>query len=268
MITVIRRLDTPHQNQQCNAILKGLKSLGVSATYQTNPFLKPKTKRVACWGWRLGKQLRQAGHDVLVMEHGYIGDRFKHTSLCWNGLNGHGRFAEYDIDDGKRFSEHGGVIRPWRSGGDYALIMGQLAGDMSLNGRYMAPVYDEWARRILNAEKGLKVHLRNHPVAIKKRVSYRIKNASESPAPSLKEALDGALFSICLNSNSSVDSVLNGTPCITMDRGSMAYDVCGHDIGHIVRPKREIWAYALAFKQFTQAEIESGWPLKKLLEMA
>ncbi len=75
------------------------------------------------------------GRHYLVMERGYIGDRFKWTSLGFDGLNGRAKFPS--IDDGmKRWNKHfPGFLKPWKyTGTSLALIMGQVLGDASIEG--------------------------------------------------------------------------------------------------------------------------------------
>ena len=220
-ITVIRRLNSPQQNERCEAMMEGLQAIGLNPVYNKGANIPIKTKRVAIWGWRIGPELMK-NHDVLVMEYGYIGDRKRYTSLGWNGLNGYARFPEYPFDI-KRFEALGGVIQPWKRGGQYALILGQLANDASLRGIDMNPLYQEWVKKLKLMD--IPVFFRNHPEAVKHRKTYEIKGAPEIEGD-LQTALKDAAFTVTFNSNSSVDSILAGVPCVTYDRGSMAYEMC------------------------------------------
>jgi hypothetical protein len=264
-ITILMKSPSTHQRSHGAALAKGIRKIGLSFAIQADKYGAPKTKNVACWGWRIGKRMMDAGYNVLVMERGYIGDRFKYTSLGWNGLNGHAFFPSYEDDGGKRFADHGGVIKPWKTGGDYVLILGQVPGDMSLQGRDMLPYYMEAAAKIKKIH-GIPVYFRPHPEAIRKGFKQEVPGAMLSTG-TLDEALSGAVFTVCFNSNSSVDSVLAGIPCVVGDKGTMAWDMCGHEIGEIVRGEREKWAHQLAFTQWTLGEIESGLPLKKLFKV-
>lgn len=259
MITVIANPRSDHQSSHQAALIEGLRELGIVCGSGLNTD-KPKTKFVACWGWRIGKSLRAKGHEVLVMERGYLGDRFKYTSLGWNGLNGHAEFPEYLPDYGERFNRLGIEIKPWKYEGEYALILGQVPGDQSLQGQDMRGWYEKKAKEIRDYYN-IPVHFRPHPEAVKRGIAQKIPYTIESTG-SLEEALSGAIFTVCFNSNSSVDSVLNGIPCIVGDKGAMAYDLCGKSIDEIIRPEREEWAYELAQKQWTIEEISSGEALE------
>src|SRR3972149_2034071 len=120
---------------------------------------------VATWGWRRGKRIFERGKvPVLVMERGYIGDRFKWTSLGWNGLNGHAKFAMPSLSDGfERFAKRFGMA-PWqvRPNG-YALIMGQVPGDAACANVNLPAFYDE--ATVTMRKRGFDVRFRPHPLA-------------------------------------------------------------------------------------------------------
>lgn len=260
--TVISSHRAAHQLSHQAALADGLAAHGI------NPMLAysntARTKHVACWGWRVGKALRAAGHEVLVIERGYLGDRFEWSSLAWNGLNGHGQFGQLPADQ-TRFAENFSMS-PWKSGGEYVLIMGQVPGDASLQGRDMMPWYEQAARTA--AEKyGLPVQFRPHPLAIRKGHKQQLKGAAQSIGE-LADALAGAAVVITFNSNSGVDAVLAGVPTVTADQGSMAWPVAGHAIGEIAKPDRTAWASRLAWCQWRIEEIRSGAALGGLLEIA
>ena len=221
-----------------------------------------RTKHVACWGWRIGKRLLEAGFQVLVLERGYLGDRFSYTSLGWNGLNGNAVFPKYTPDNGERFRETGAQLKDWKTDGEYVLITGQVPRDASLRGIDLMPYYEKWAKEAAEAY--------HKPVLFRPHPDVARKGGSAPPGiplcttPTLAEALDKAFLCINFNSNSGVDAILAGVPTVTFDKGSMAYDVCGHRVRELIRPKREDWAYSLAYTQWTLDEIRSGLPLEKV----
>lgn len=209
------------------------------------------------WGWRRGlkAQQRWPGRPVLVMERGYVGDRFLWTSLGWNGLNGHAKFPKPPpnqlID---RFRLHFGHPRPWATRQGYALILGQVPSDAACRGVNLATKYRGWASQ-LKAE-GWNVKFRPHPKAQRLSLGFPISMFTRG---TLEEALAGAAFSVSWNSNSSVDSVLQGVPSVTLDRGAMAYPVTSHMLSHpIIMPAREDWASQLAWCQWLPEELATG----------
>ncbi len=262
MFTIVASLRAKHQVEHQKALSEGLSVHGVPSVF-SNSVANIQTKYTACWSWHNGRPLRNSGHEVLVMERSYIGDRFFYTSLGWNGLNGYADFPEYKPDNGKRFRSHGGVLKPWKTDGEYALILGQVPKDASLQGKDMVPWYQAQAAEI-KEKYNIPVYFRPHPDLKKRGIQQRIEGTLQSEG-SLEEALSGAMFTVCYNSNSSVDSILAGVPCIVGDKGTMAYDMCGKSIEEIIRPDREEWAYKLAFKQWSLEEIASGKALKGIV---
>jgi hypothetical protein len=257
--TVIANPRASHQVQHQEALAQGLRAHGIDAVLSSSD--RSRTKYVACWGWRIGKLLRNAGHEVLVMERGYLGNRFEWTSLAWNGLNGRGTFPPAPRDNGERFKKHFCML-PWKSGGEYALIMGQVPGDASLQGRNLVPWYRQAAEQAAEAY-GLPVHFRPHPVALRKGHRHVVSGTIRS-AGALESALAQAAVVITYNSNSGVDSVLAGVPTVAVDEGSMASPVVAKNIGEMITPNRERWAAELAWKL---DEIASGVALTNLLEI-
>lgn len=223
---------------------RGLSMNGITV-YSSN---NPQTKNVACWGWRKGKELRDKGHEVLVFERAYLGDRFYYTSIGWNGLNGHADFCL----SGDEPMKGAWKVKPWHDG-EYIVIMGQVSGDASLKGQNMTLLYEEWAKK---AEKhyNMPVYFRPHPNTQRGNFNPKIKHIGGD----LSDVLDKCHLVMCYNSNSSVDAVINGVPCITFDEGSMAYEVTGHDIRDRIKPNRDKWIARVSNCQWTPDEIRNG----------
>lgn len=259
--TVLASPRAQHQIAHQLALKEGLKSLGIPAVLSSGT--RAKTKFVACWGWRLGKNLRLQGHEVLVMERAYLGDRFSWTSLAWNGLNGHGQFASAPNDDGQRFKTNFAPLKPWNTDGGYVLIMGQVPGDASLRGQDLMPWYVATAKQASELH-GLPVHFRAHPEAKRKGFRHVVKGTVCSKG-TLDEAISGAALVITYNSNSGVDAVIAGKPTVAVDPGSMAWPVTGHFVNAIITPSRERWAHELAWKQWRIDEIKSGQAISALI---
>lgn len=257
-VSVIANPRSSHQVAHQKAMIIGLGKIGIKGIPVSSE-INVRTKYVACWGWKIGKRLRERGLEVLVMERGYIGDRFKYTSLGWNGLNGHATFPEYPDDEGKRFLSHGGMIKPWKEGGDYIVIMGQVKNDASLDGKDILLWYKEQAK---TAESyGVPIFFRPHPEA-RRRGGYSSVPGIPNIEGDLHDVLDGALLTIAYNSNSCVDSILNGVPCFAGNKGTMAFKMCN---GLKVDRKE---AHSIAWKQWELHEIESGFALYGLFTNA
>lgn len=263
MFTVIASLRGRHQVEHQEAFAEGLSKIGIQSVLAYETF-STKTNFAACWGWRKGKELRDKGHNVVVMERGYIGDRFKYTSLGWNGLNGYATFPNYPDDGGDRFRSHGGIIKPWKKHGEYILILGQVKGDASLQNKDISQWYRNIAKQAYEIY-GLPVYFRPHPESIR-RGGYTHVSGIENKAGTLEDALSGALFTIAYNSNSCLDSILSGVPCFAGDKGTMAWGLCMDDIGSLEYPEREKIAHSISWTQWTLDEIRTGEPIRKLME--
>lgn len=250
-----------HQRDHQVALADGLKTHGITAVFSHG---NPDTKHVACWGWRMGKMLRDRGHEVLVMERGYLGDRFNWSSLAWNGLNNYGDFGEIPDDGGGRFRKYY-TLDPWREpGGDYVLLMGQVPNDASLRGRNLMPWYESVGVIAADAYK-LPVRFRPHPNLAQKGIKQNPRHCEKS-FDDLDTAIANARVVITYNSNSAVDAVVRGVPAVTMDEGAMAWPVSGHVIGLELRPNREKWAREMAWKQWRLEEIADGSALNIVLK--
>lgn len=254
----ITLLASPTSGEQAGifkAALRGIQKHGVKAHIQpSNSYAG--TKAVACWGWRKGQELRRSGHEVLVFERAYLGDRFKWISLAWNGLNGYGDFCLPPEVTTKRFEDNFEPLAPWKNGGDYILLAGQIIGDMSLQGKDLTKFYEEAADKLGKIHR-LPVFFRPHP---------HVKGARRNFEPrlnalggTLEEAIDNAALVVTWNSNTGVDAVTRGVPAMSFDKGSMAYGVTSHDFSDsIKKPDRTAWAARLAHCQFTPDEIDEG----------
>ena len=200
------------------------------------------------WGVRRREAIeaqRKRG-DICVLERGYLLDRMKDwASVSFGGeLNGRAEFRG-PLADATRWKEHfAHLMQPWKSG-EYALILGQVPGDMSVRGVDLEGFYSK-ARE---AFKGMPVRFRHHPVhAERNRIT----------STSLADDLAGAAVAVTWNSNSGVDAVLAGVPTVAMDEGSMAWDVTGHALEMPQTPDRKKWAHKLAWCQYNKAELASG----------
>ncbi len=258
-IEIIARHTSNHQSQHAKAMRDGLKRHGISCGIVSQFPANPRTDTVICWGWRIGQQQARMGRRVLVMERGYIGDRFAWTSLGWNGLNGRATFGRRE-DGGERFrAHHADLMKLWRTGGDYVLIAGQVPGDAALAGRCLRGWYEQQAQRA--AVYWLPVKFRAHPLAYRRGGVFDVPGA-ESIGGELADNLQRAALVITYNSNTAVESILAGVPTVAVDAGSMACGVALPDLPKtlaVPEPDRLTWAHRLAWNQFTLAEIESGF---------
>lgn len=248
-----------HQVDRAKSFQAGMRRHGynVSVTYYGNVV---DCDLAVFWGMHQSKQIRaiqeSKGRPWLMMERGYVGDRFHWTSIGYNGLNGNADFLNEDSLGyrwEKYFHEY---MQPWNVGGEYVLVAAQVMGDASLVDYGGRPNYEQI---IEHAKKFTKrpIHFRPHP----QRPIACPPNAIPSPHKELSKAIEGAWCVLTINSNTSVDAVLAGKPCITLHRGSMAREVTAHGVAKIelpFTPDRTQWAYNLAYTQWSPQEIENG----------
>lgn len=261
-----------HQKTHLGALEYGLRRHGIQPLLTTD--VRSAVKQfgvVACWGWRKGRAVNQAGRTAMVLERGYVGDRKRWTSLGFDGLNGHATFPETPDDGGNRLRQfHANALRPWNPQGRYILIAGQVPGDQSLQGQNL---FNGWYDQIADeaAERyGLPVYFRPHPLAAKRGGKASLRSAPNMGGE-LTDALNDAAMVITYNSNTSVDAALAGKPVTVFDRGSMALEVASLGFPDRIptdEPEsRTQWAERLVWKQWALEEIRNGEAVDHALPM-
>jgi hypothetical protein len=240
-----------HQKAPAERMARGLAVHGIASR-----IVEPVRATIApcdlavMWGVRnerIIQMQKSVGNHYLVMERGYIGDRFKWTSLGFDGLNGRATFPT--IDDGlKRWNENfEQYVKPWRENrmlNPVALIMGQVPGDSSLSGVDFPKWIEAKARQLNNSF--YRVYFRRHP---------QDKTKTLAPVPiweiaNLAESLEAVDLVVTWNSNSGVDAYLAGNIVWADDPGSMVWGA--------TKPGREAWKARMAYTQWLPEEIESG----------
>lgn len=242
-----------HQEVHAEALSIGLSRHGVTAnTYTEAHGFVPPEEVCACWGWRIGQQLRQAGRNVLVMERGFV-DRMSWTSFGWNGLNGRAT-RNWDALPA-RWAVLSDRVRAWRPNGSYVLLIGQVTGDMSVSHVNLSAWYLEAIEAL--HPLGLPVLFRPHPVALE--YGQHDDVPCDRVFGDLASALDGAAVVATFNSNTGVDALLAGKPTIARDPGSMAWPIAARDWSIQSEPDRLEWFKRLTSSQFSLDEIRSGF---------
>lgn len=231
--------------RKIEAMLAGMRRHGVIKAGGAHPDV------ALGWAWR---GLHPTARRTLVLEKGYVGDRRDWTSAQFDGLNGRGWHPGAD-DDGARWRRHhGDAMQPWREpGGQYALLIGQCAGDKAVQNLGIRAWYGNVAARALAAH-GWPVVFRQHPKVAQQEGPPGIPRLKGD----LEAALEGAALVLTLNSNVGVLAALAGVPAVAEDAGSMAWPVASHDASEIVRPERSRWAAHLAWAQWQETELRSG----------
>jgi hypothetical protein len=249
-----------HQREAAERFAAGLSRHGIEAIHR-EPQNREDCDLAVVWGHRyygIQSAQRAKGLHYLVMERGYIGDRFKWTSLGFDGLNGRAQFPQ--IDDGMaRWNKHFACyMKPWRTEAktSMAVIMGQARGDNSVKDVNLV----EWITNIAESLGQTRYFpvLRPHPDDPK----LEVKGVRKLEG-SLEEALNQAALVVTYNSNSGVDAVLAGVPTYAADPGSMVFDLSSKNFEPNT-PDRTAWCKKMAYTQWLPEEIESGEAWKAL----
>jgi hypothetical protein len=233
---------------------EGFKRHGIQAEILSPEAVEPCDLAV-CWGVKRPTCLR-SGRRALVLERGYVGDRFYWTSAGFDDLNGRADFCNATVPSDRWKLHFNEYLKPWRakSNSDKVLLIGQVIGDASLRGVNIKQWYRTQVRKL--KDLGYHVIFRNHPKELYRTV---VSGVDEYDHGNLSETLDKVKFVVTYNSNVAVDAVLAGVPTVTMDRGSMAYDVTSHVLTPLPgRFDRIPWVWQLAYTQWSTQEITSG----------
>ncbi len=246
-----------HQVKWGKAFAEGLVRHGIEAK-QVVGFDPVDCDLAVFWGHNASKreiiaEQKEKGRHYLVMERGYFTDRFKWTSLGYNGLNGQADFCNVNSPP-DRWESHKYLMKPWNPGKDYVLLIGQIPADSSCSHVNIQQWYVESIMKT-RAIQDLPIVYRHHP-------DYRnpsIPCGIDVIGGSLEDCLKGAAYVITFSSTVGVDALLAGIPVVAVDPISMAWPLAGHSVKEVPpMSDRQQWAYDLAYTQWTEQEIRSG----------
>jgi hypothetical protein len=178
----------------------------------------------------------EATGNYLLVDRCSFGDTEKYVSLVWNG---HGRRGDHRVPaevDGSRWEAMGEALHPWKPQGSRIVLCGQTE------------TYSPHWTRVEDwyASVGA-THFRPHPAG-----------TNPTGLPHSGDSFEDVGAAVVLNSSIGIKCVLAGIPTITMDEGSMAWDVTGHSLDDIRTPDRTLWAWRLAWTQYSDDEIREG----------
>jgi hypothetical protein len=227
------------------ALSLGLQRHGIASVVADDHVGAEQADFLVWWGNKVPQYLQDKPY--LLLEAGYINgqsgdyvrDRLRFVSAGWNGLHGRADPGHLDCPP-NRWQALGVSLAPWRDSGDYVLICDQHPGDS------VSPQSRNWWRE-LSDELG------------EERCIYRPHPLMAPDMRPLSEALEDAAACITWSSTCAVEAVISGVPTVALDRGSAAWDVCSHSFEDdpYLGP-REQWAYNLAYRQWTHAELADG----------
>lgn len=219
---------------------RGLKAIGIESFITINR--NRETDIAILLGTTFWRGIEATGRYLLVDRASVLDPHY--VQLVWDG---HGRRGDHKVPKkrGKRWEGMGIEVLQWATSGHRVLLCGQTE---TYSPKYRA--LTDWYQRVHAT------HFRKHP-------------CGDNPTglPCQKDWADVGRV-VTLNSSVGVESVLTGIPTVTMDEGSMAWDVSSHNPGISITPDRIRWMHWLAWTQWSHAEIESGLPIKHLFEDA
>ena len=182
-------------------------------------------------------------------------------------------------------------IKPWKSTGDYILILLQHPVDTSINSilRYMP--YSKWIENLVKKIRDITdedIVIRMHPVSTHKRSEYGVDNLLDYPNVYLSEHVvnnhnpshggsslydDFANARVCVGytSNSLTEAVCEGIPTISLSDESFAYPVSYDNLEVLHKRKlvckidRTQWLHDCSYAQWKLSEINEGIPHRRLL---
>jgi hypothetical protein len=194
----------------------------------------------------------QNGKRYIILERGFVGGRDKYTHVGYDGLNGRANFMNKNSPP-DRWEKLDIELKDWDTSGTHVLVVGQIPDDAST-----AHVdINDWAYKIQQKLGGMNVPylFRPHPGH----------NAGlYSSSNGIIQAVRDARCVVTFNSNAGVDSILEGTPVVTFDAGSMVRKISSHNVFGAInfatppREKVQQWANDIAYAQWTGDEMSSG----------
>jgi hypothetical protein len=197
----------------------------------------------------------QNNKPTLIVEKGFINRRIYHSAGFGNQCGRGIYFNENMPSD--RFEKTGIKIKPWRKTGGPIILCGQIPWDTSVQHIN----YQKWLIDIIKDIKKYtdrKIIFRPHP---KRPNAIKFPSNLEISTRHITEDLNDAWAVVAYNSNSALESILEGVPAFVFDKGSMVYNIANTDIKNIENPilmEREQTFYNISYSQWNIDEMESG----------
>ena len=231
------------QAKRAPQMLAGLKALGIPAHITTNRQRESLNAIILGTTFFRGVECCAPEGDTLLVDRASVGDP-DYVQLVWNG---HGRRGDHKVPERRhdRWQKMKVPMYPWQGCGNKVVLCGQT----ETYSPHYGHLIDWYAEMAPHA-----THFRHHPAG-----------GNPTDLPSHLDWSDVGMV-IVLNSSVGVESVLNGIPTVTMDEGSLAWEVTSHQPGTFYTPDRTEWCQWLAWTQWHWDEIEAGLPIRHLFE--
>lgn len=246
------------------AFLKGLYKHNQKANLYINNFDPNSIKTadlVVGWGvksrvYKIRKQLKK---DIIVLERGYLGDRYNWTSCGFNGLNGEADFLNNQVGPERWDNIFSKIIevKEWKKNGEYALLTGQVSNDASVRQYKIYDIYTSLIKQL--NYMNIPVVFREHPLSKTKFSSDINLKYIKDTNKNIVDTLANARLTLTINSNAGVDSLVNGVPVFSLDKKSMVYKYSSHSLqSGLFYPDRLPWLHRMSYTQWLPSEIENG----------
>jgi hypothetical protein len=294
------------ENEIVTSLIRGFASIGADLIDIDDADNYPNCDIVICWGvpkiknewlirnWqhKVFKTQYRRKQFVLTLDSGFIHRKKYDSYACFtekemseqrsspyyslilNGLNNRGKYVSKNMPP-DRWEKLQVQLKPWNLEGKRVLYCAQVPRDSAVqhiekSTNLTLKEIDAYIFNLISAKSEKEVFFRPHP---SNDISAMIppENVSKNHHKKLEEDLnDNCGLVVCLNSNSAVEAVVNGIPALALDRGCMAWDVCGKTPDYIASPRphdRDQWASNLAYSQWTEAEMASGEAVTHILSV-
>jgi len=251
---------TAHQERFVGAMASGIAAHGDTVKRVGMGAKNGDIDCVVTWGWRNAKAFWARKVPVLVLERGYLGKWPEWISAGWDGLNGRAKFPASN-DNGRRFGRFF-CLDNYRPDNGRAIVFGQVRGDAALQDVNIDHWYVDTMADLLRA--GWEVVFRPHPDEMARRAhrpDYGVPLSIDEP---LADALRNVSLAVGWNTSATVEAVCSGVPVVTFDKqGSIAGPVAATKLERRT-PDRGRWASDLAWKQYSESELASGYAWAKM----
>jgi hypothetical protein len=260
-----------HHHKAINAFTYGLqKSSKADIDYfDHNNLPTGKYDFAICWGLRAMEKLKAytKTKNCLVFENAYLNNvqsvEKEWVSLGWNGLNGRADFCNKN-SPADRWKKHfdNGRLKEYTDG-DYILIPLQIQGDQSLNYIWSSVLNYQYICETIRKFTDIPIVIKDHPTFPGSQPEVKgIKNLKyiDTNMP-IEKAISKAKVVVTINSNAGVDSILGGKPVVSLDKGSMVWNISANDLKSINTPKfydRIQWCKDIAYAQWHPRELKTG----------
>ena len=179
-------------------------------------------------------------------------------------------------------------IKPWRTNGEYVLVVLQRPGDTSL--RKLIEKHRSYENFVsytiteIRKNTNRPIMIRPHPSRKEDQLkiieSLELKNIIISDTPSVAGSLsggdglykdfEGAWAVVGFNSNALTESVCEGIPTFSMCSSSMAWEMSNKTLDYLENPvtfERQQWLNDLGYCQWREDECLNGDPIRHLLKI-